>query len=108
MQPKVELAKVEEVIEIMRPAIQADGGDISLIGIDDESGVVTVETVRGERVAYFLGDRRGASQVEDRVTGAQLEQTEEDQRRAQEDAPADRRQAGCGPHGADPARRRAT
>ncbi len=43
MQPKVELAKVEEVIEIMRPAIQADGGDISLVGIDDDSGVVTVE-----------------------------------------------------------------
>ncbi len=41
--PKVELAKVEEVIEIIRPAIQADGGDITLIGIDDESGVVTVE-----------------------------------------------------------------
>jgi Fe-S cluster biogenesis protein NfuA len=34
VQPKVELAKVEEVIEIMRPA---------LVGIDDDSGVVTVE-----------------------------------------------------------------
>ncbi len=43
MSPNVELAKVEEVIEIMRPAIQADGGDISLIGIDDDAGVVTVE-----------------------------------------------------------------
>ncbi len=42
-QPAVELTKVEEVIEIIRPAIQADGGDISLIGIDDETGVVTVE-----------------------------------------------------------------
>jgi Fe-S cluster biogenesis protein NfuA len=41
--PKVELDKVEEVIEIIRPAIQADGGDISLIGVDDDSGVVTVE-----------------------------------------------------------------
>lgn len=38
----VDLTKVEEVIEIMRPAIQADGGDIELHGVDD-SGVVTVE-----------------------------------------------------------------
>lgn len=35
--------KVEKVIEIIRPAIQADGGDIVLVDIDDESGVVTVE-----------------------------------------------------------------
>jgi Fe-S cluster biogenesis protein NfuA len=37
------LTQVEEVIEIIRPAIQADGGDISLVEVDDESGVVTVE-----------------------------------------------------------------
>ncbi len=42
-QPAVELTKVEEVIEIIRPAIQADGGDISLIEIDHDTGVVTVE-----------------------------------------------------------------
>ncbi len=41
--PNVDPAKVEEVIDIIRPAIQADGGDITLLGIDDESGVVTVE-----------------------------------------------------------------
>ncbi len=35
--------EVESVIEIIRPAIQADGGDIDLIDIDRESGVVTVE-----------------------------------------------------------------
>ena len=39
----IELAKVEEVIEIMRPAIQADGGDIELVDIDSDSGVVTVQ-----------------------------------------------------------------
>ena len=39
----IELAKVEEVIEIMRPAIQADGGDITLLDVDSDSGVVTVE-----------------------------------------------------------------
>ncbi len=35
--------QVEEVIEIIRPAIQADGGDISLLDVDQESGIVTVE-----------------------------------------------------------------
>ncbi|HLU40961.1 MAG TPA: NifU family protein [Microthrixaceae bacterium] len=39
----MDLAKVEEVIEIMRPAIQADGGDISLVDVDVDTGVVTVE-----------------------------------------------------------------
>ena len=39
----IELSKVEEVIEIMRPAIQADGGDISLVDVDVDTGVVTVE-----------------------------------------------------------------
>lgn len=34
---------VEEVIEIIRPAIQADGGDIVLREVDEASGVVTVE-----------------------------------------------------------------
>ena len=35
--------QVEGVIEIIRPAIQADGGDISLLEVDEESGVVTVQ-----------------------------------------------------------------
>ena len=43
MATNVDLEKVEEVIEIMRPAIQADGGDITLVGVDDGTGVVTVE-----------------------------------------------------------------
>ena len=33
---------VAEVIEIIRPAIQADGGDVHLVGVDRASGVVTV------------------------------------------------------------------
>lgn len=37
------LTAVEEVIEIIRPAIQADGGDINLISVDEGAGVVTVE-----------------------------------------------------------------
>ncbi len=35
--------QVLEVIEIIRPAIQADGGDIFLVDIDEPSGVVQVE-----------------------------------------------------------------
>ena len=35
--------QVAEVIEIIRPAIQADGGDIALLDVDQDSGIVTVE-----------------------------------------------------------------
>ena len=35
--------QVLEVIEIIRPAIQADGGDIHLVDVDEASGVVQVE-----------------------------------------------------------------
>ena len=35
--------QVEKVIEIIRPAIQADGGDINLLDVDQSSGIVTVE-----------------------------------------------------------------
>jgi Fe-S cluster biogenesis protein NfuA len=35
--------QVLEVIEIIRPAIQADGGDIVLREVDEGTGVVTVE-----------------------------------------------------------------
>ena len=35
--------KVVKVMTIIRPAMQADGGDIYLRNVDEESGVVTVE-----------------------------------------------------------------
>jgi Fe-S cluster biogenesis protein NfuA len=38
-------AKVQETIEAIRPAIQADGGDIHLRGVDEATGVVTIELV---------------------------------------------------------------
>lgn len=38
-------AKVRATIEAIRPAIQADAGDIFLRGIDAERGVVEVELV---------------------------------------------------------------
>ena len=36
-------AAVEKVIEVIRPAIQADNGDIVLHDVDESSGVITVE-----------------------------------------------------------------
>lgn len=41
MPGKVEEEKVEEVLEQIRPHLQADGGDVELVSIDD--GVVTVK-----------------------------------------------------------------
>jgi len=35
--------KVSATIDVIRPAIQADGGDIFLRAFDEETGVVTVE-----------------------------------------------------------------
>lgn len=35
--------KLEKTIDAIRPAIQADGGDIFLRGFDEETGVVEVE-----------------------------------------------------------------
>ena len=35
--------KVAEVIEVIRPAVQADGGDLFLRDVDEATGVVTVE-----------------------------------------------------------------
>ena len=37
------LQQVEETIEVIRPALQADGGDIILREVDEESGIVTVQ-----------------------------------------------------------------
>lgn len=37
--------KVRSTIDAIRPAVQADGGDIFLRGIDTDTGVVTVELV---------------------------------------------------------------
>ncbi len=34
--------QVEETIEVIRPALQADGGDIELRDVDEATGVVTV------------------------------------------------------------------
>ena len=38
-------AQVEETIQAIRPAIQADNGDIVLLDVDEDAGVVTVELI---------------------------------------------------------------
>ena len=37
--------QVEATIEVIRPALQADGGDIVLRGVDEATGLVSVELV---------------------------------------------------------------
>ena len=37
--------RVEKTIEVIRPALQADGGDIVLVDVAEATGVVTVELV---------------------------------------------------------------
>ncbi len=37
------LAKLQGIMDLMRPAVQADGGDLVLVRADVESGVVEVE-----------------------------------------------------------------
>jgi len=36
-------AALDALIELIRPAVQADGGDLALVGVDVETGVVDVE-----------------------------------------------------------------
>jgi Fe-S cluster biogenesis protein NfuA len=44
-EPVIDTDKVNQVIEVIRPAVQADGGDIYLRDVDAERGVVAVELV---------------------------------------------------------------
>jgi len=37
--------QVKEVVELIRPAVQADGGDIVLVGVDEDGGVVNLQLV---------------------------------------------------------------
>ncbi len=38
-------AQVLETIEVIRPALQADGGDIELRDVDEATGIVTVSLI---------------------------------------------------------------
>ena len=44
-QATIDQSKVEDVLAVMRPLIQQDGGDIFLRNIDSDTGVVSVELV---------------------------------------------------------------
>jgi len=35
--------RVEKALERIRPALQADGGDVALVSVDEETGVVEVQ-----------------------------------------------------------------
>ncbi|MHB0913660.1 MAG: NifU family protein [Armatimonadota bacterium] len=37
--------RVEEALQEIRPALQADGGDIELVEVDEQTGVVRVKLV---------------------------------------------------------------
>jgi len=39
--------KVAEALELIRPALQSDGGDIELVDVDEATGVVTVRFLGG-------------------------------------------------------------
>ena len=39
------LQRIEEVLESIRPAIQADGGDVELLQYDEAAGVVEVRLI---------------------------------------------------------------
>ena len=65
-------AQLIEAIEAIRPALQADGGDISLSSFDESTGVVAVELVGacGSCPASMLTLRAGIERIlKDRVEG---------------------------------------
>jgi Fe-S cluster biogenesis protein NfuA len=67
-------AEVERVIELLRPALQADGGDILVREVDEESGVVLLELPGGGCRGCATGTRAtleaGVGQIlRDRVPG---------------------------------------
>jgi len=37
--------KIEDTLDVIRPALREDGGDVELVGFDDEEGVVHLRLV---------------------------------------------------------------
>jgi Fe-S cluster biogenesis protein NfuA len=65
-------AQLMEAIEAIRPALQADGGDISVVGLDEATGVVDVELVGacGSCPASTMTLKAGIERIlKDRVAG---------------------------------------
>jgi Fe-S cluster biogenesis protein NfuA len=64
--------QVKSTLEVIRPALQADGGDIFLKEIDEATGVVTVELVGacGTCPASTMTMKAGIERIlRDRVEG---------------------------------------
>ena len=64
--------RILSTIEVIRPALQADGGDIVLRDVDEDSGKVTVELVGacGTCPASTVTMRAGIERIlRDRVDG---------------------------------------
>lgn len=65
-------AQLTEALEAIRPALQADGGDINLVGFNEETGVVDVELVGacGSCPASIMTLKAGIERIlKDRVEG---------------------------------------
>jgi Fe-S cluster biogenesis protein NfuA len=64
--------QLQEAIEVIRPALQADGGDMTLVGVDEESGRVDIELVGacGSCPASTMTLKAGIERIlKDRVPG---------------------------------------
>lgn len=61
-----------EAIEVIRPALQADGGDMTLVGVDEATGRVEIELVGacGSCPASTMTLKAGIERIlKDRVPG---------------------------------------
>ncbi len=64
--------QVMEAIEAIRPVLQSDGGDMTLVGVDEETGVVDIELVGacGSCPASTMTLKAGIERIlKDRVPG---------------------------------------
>jgi len=65
-------AQLMEAIEAIRPALQADGGDVNVVGLDPETGIVDLELVGacGSCPASTMTLKAGIERIlKDRVEG---------------------------------------
>ena len=67
--------RVKDVIDYIRPLLQADGGDIELVGVDEDSGLVSVRLqgacrgCPGAAVTLKMGIERHLKEKVPEVTG---------------------------------------
>ncbi len=64
--------QLQEAIEVIRPALQADGGDMNLVAVDEETGRVDIELVGacGSCPASTMTLKAGIERIlKDRVPG---------------------------------------